>query len=149
VARAPEVRVRTIAIRLWPLGREEQDVVSRRADSMLEADQHVLKERVADVGVLEAREQDDPDQLRAPFHKRAGGGARCVVERTSCGENPLSRCGTHVAVPVEDPGDGRDGDATELRYLVDGARFDLRKRFRCRTLTPRQSEVKVISKWLI
>ena len=45
------------------LGREEQDVIAARADAVLQADQHVLEERVADVGVLAAREEDDADQL--------------------------------------------------------------------------------------
>jgi hypothetical protein len=73
---------------------------------VLETDQHVLEERVADVRMVEAREQDDADQLRAASAERARRGTRCVVERTRRGENPLSRRGTDVAVAVEDARNG-------------------------------------------
>jgi hypothetical protein len=73
---------------------------------VLQTDQHVLEERVADVRMVEASEQDDADQLRAAANERAGGGTRCVVERTRCGEDPLPRRGTDVAVAVEDARNG-------------------------------------------
>jgi len=97
---------------------------------VLQAHQHVLEERVADVGVRAAREQDDADQLRAAPDQGAGGGARRVVERARRCENALPRRGAYVAVAVEDPRDSGYGDAALFGYFTDGARLDLRKRFR-------------------
>jgi hypothetical protein len=130
VASPPEIRVSAVAVRGRLLGREEQDVIAVRADSVLHADEDVLEERVADVGMLAAREKDDADQLRAAPHERAGGGARCVVERARSRENTLLRRGAHVAVAVEDSRDSGYRDAATFGYFTDGARFDLRKRFR-------------------
>ena len=89
VASAPEIRVSAVAVRGRLLGREEEDVIAVRADSVLHADEDVLEERVADVRVLAACEEDDADQLRAAPHERAGSGARCVVERARRCENTL------------------------------------------------------------
>src|SRR6185437_9140550 len=107
------------------------------------ADEDVLEERVADVGVLAAGEEDDADQLRAAPHERTGGGAGCVVERPGSGENPLFRRRAHVAVAVEDPRDGGYRDAATFGYFTDGARLDLlllRKRFRWRDANASGSE---------
>ena len=111
VARAPQIRMGAVTARARLLGREEQDVVAARADPVLHADEDVLEERVADVGVLAAGEEDDADQLRAAPHERPGGGARRVVERARRRENTLSRRRAHVAVAVEDPRDSGYRDA--------------------------------------
>src|SRR5438270_798308 len=70
MARSPQVRVRAVvAARARLLGREEQDVIAARADPVLHADEDILEERVADVGVLVTREEGDADQLRAAAHE--------------------------------------------------------------------------------
>jgi hypothetical protein len=126
VARPADVRVRPAVTRARLLGREEQDVVPERADPALDADEDLLEERVAEVRMLVAREQDDAEQLRPAADERASGCARRVVQRASRGEDALPCRRADVAVVVEDAGDGRNRDAAELRDLVDGADFALR-----------------------
>ena len=130
VARAPEIRVRAVAAGARLLGREQQDVIAARADSVLHTDEDILEERVADVGVLAACEEDDADQLGAAPRERPGGGTGCVVERARGRENTLFRRCAHVVIAVEDPRDRGYGDAASFGYFTDSARLDLLKRFR-------------------
>ena len=111
-----------VAVRARLLGRKEEDVVASRADPVLEADEDVLEERVADVRVLSPGEEHDADQLRAPPDEGAGRGTRRVIERARRLEHALPRRGADVAVAVEDAGDRGDGDAAQLRHFPDVAR---------------------------
>ena len=127
MARAPQIRMSAVvAVRARLLGREEQDVIAPRADSVLQPDEDVLEERVTEIGMLVAREEDDADQLRAAPNERTGGGARCVVERARGCKNTLSRRRAHVVIAVEDPRDSGYRDAASFGYFTDGARLDLR-----------------------
>ena len=52
VAGTPQIGVRLAAVRAGLLCREQEQVVAELADPVLEPDQHLLEERVLDVGVL-------------------------------------------------------------------------------------------------
>ena len=126
------MRLSVLGARL--LGRKEQEVVAAGADPALQADQHLLEERVADIGVLQTRVEDDADELRPLANEGARGRARRVIELTRRFEDTLPCRRADVVVPVEDARDGRNGNAAQLRDLVDrgDSRPPLRKRFRRR-----------------
>jgi hypothetical protein len=134
VAGAADVRMRLPIARPGLLRREQEHVVAERADSALEPDEDLLEERVADVRVLEAREEHDAQELRPLADERPRRRAGRVVELAGGGEDALARHRTHVVVPVEDAGDGGDRHPAELRDLPDRAdrRPPSRKRFRSR-----------------
>ncbi len=90
-------------------------------DAALEPDEHLLEERVADVGVLHTGEEDDAEELRPLLHERPSRGARRVVELLGGREHALPGRVAHVVVAVEDAGDGRDRHSAELRDFPDVA----------------------------
>src|SRR5919205_860622 len=62
------------------LGGEQQQVDPAGADRVLEADQHLVEERVLQVGVALAGLEEDADDVRALGDEAAGRGGRGVVE---------------------------------------------------------------------
>ena len=118
VAAALEVGVRPEAV-AGTLGGEHEQVVAGRAGELLDAAEHLVEERVLEVGVPLPRLEEDADDVRALGDQRAGRGARRVVELLGDPHDPLARLGAHVGVAVERPRDGADGDAAEAGELVD------------------------------
>ena len=80
VARALEVGVVAVAV-AGPLAGEQQQVVAaRRRCCVLEPDEHLVEERVLEVGVALAGLEEDADHVRALGDERAGRGGGRVVE---------------------------------------------------------------------
>src|SRR5581483_5543197 len=102
-------------------------VVAAIAERVLQSGEHLEEERVLEIRMIGAGEEDDRDQLRAALDERPRRRARHVVELPRAREHPLARLGADVRVAVEDARDGRDGDPAELRDFVDVG--DRRPRF--------------------
>jgi hypothetical protein len=120
---AAEVAVLTPALCPGLLRSEQQQVVSERANALLEADEDALEERVVDVRVLVAGEEDDADDLRALRHERPRCRAGRVVELAGARENAIAGRLAHVVVAVEDPRDGGDRNPASLRNFPDARHF--------------------------
>ena len=119
VARALEVGVVAVAV-AGPLAGEEQQVVAAGADRVLEPDEHLVEERVAErVGVALAGLEEDADQVRALGDEAAGGRGRRVVELLGEADDPLARVRVDVRVAVQRPGDRADRHAAEAGELSD------------------------------
>ena len=119
VAGALEEGVVAVAV-AGPLAGEEQQVVAAGADRVLEPDQHLVEERVAErVGVALAGLEEDADQVRALGDQAAGGGGRRVVELPGEADDPLAGVRVDVRVAVQRPGDGADRHAAEACKLPD------------------------------
>jgi hypothetical protein len=130
VAAALEVRVRAVAV-AGPLRGEDQEVVAGAAGVLLEPAEHLVEERVVDVGVPLPRLEEDADHVRALGDERARRGGGRVVELLGDPHDPLAGLLAHVGVAVQRTRYGADGDAGEAGELVDvGAGLRHQKRFR-------------------
>ena len=112
VERAPEEFLRSI-------GGEDEQVVAELARGVLQPRQHVLEERVADVGMVGARVQHDPQNLGAAGDERARGRTGDVLERGRLREHAFTCLVAHLRRAVENARDGRNGHAASSRYLAD------------------------------
>jgi hypothetical protein len=68
---------------------------------VLEADEHLVEERVLQVRVALAGLQEDADHVRALGHEAAGRGGRRVVELAGEAHDPLARLRVDVGVAVQ------------------------------------------------
>ena len=118
VAAALEVGVRAVAV-AGPLRGEDQEVVAGAAGVLLEPAEHLVEERVVDVGVPLPRLEEDADDVRALGDERARRGGGRVVELLGDPHDPLAGLLAHVGVAVERTRYGADGDAGEAGKLVD------------------------------
>jgi hypothetical protein len=102
------------------LAGEEQQVVAAGADGVLEPDQHLVEERVAEgIGVALAGLEEDADQMRALRDEAARRRRRGVVELLRQPDDPLARLGVDVRVAVQRPGDRADRHAAQACQLSD------------------------------
>ena len=129
VAAALEVGVRAVAV-AGALGGEHQEVVAGAAGVLLEPAEHLVEERVLEVGMPLPRLEEDADHVRALGDERARRGGGRVVELLGDPHDPLAGLLAHVGVAVERTRYGADGDAGEAGKLVDvGAGLRHQKRF--------------------
>ena len=130
VARALEEGVVAVAV-AGTLAGEEQQVVAARADGVLEPDEHLVEEGVAErIGVALAGLEEDADQMRALRDEAAGRGRRGVVELLREADDPLAGVRVDVRVAVQRPGDGADRHAAQAGQLSDcHSLISHRKRF--------------------
>ena len=114
VACAARVRMRAMpGSRL--LVREQEDVVAVGPERVLQADEHLEEERVLEVGIRLAREEDHADQLRPALDQRSRRRIRGVVELPCPCEHPQAGFGAHVRVAVEHARHRRDRHTTSRR----------------------------------
>ena len=115
------------------LVREEEDVVAVRPERVLQADEHLEEERMLEIGMRLAREEDHADQLRAALDQRSRRRVRGVVELPRPREHPQACLGAHVRVAVEHARHRRHRHSTPCRDFPNRRNLRLpkfRKRFR-------------------
>ena len=130
MARALEEGVVAVAV-AGALAGEQQQVVAAGADGVLEPDEHLVEEGVAErVGVALAGLEEDADQMRALRDEAAGRRCGRVVELLRQADDPLAGVGVDVRVAVQRPGDGADRHAAQAGQLSDcHSLISHRKRF--------------------
>src|SRR5919109_1576650 len=130
MAGALEVRVLAVSVARMLRG-EEQQVVAARADRVLESDEHLVEERVLQIGVALAGLEEDADHVRALGLEAARRRGGRVVELARQPHDPLARLCPDVGVAVQRARHSADRDAARLGQPADSDAFlgHLRKRF--------------------
>ena len=101
------------------LAGEQQQVEAGGPEAVLDADEHLMEERVLKVRVVRACLEEDAHHVRTARDECARRGLRRVVELLGEAHDALAGVVPNVGIAVEGAGHGANRDSTQAGQLAD------------------------------